>query len=320
MVPDAGPEGGLPDRAYAVTLVIRSSNDHHLQPPLELTDGITAEVDGPEVVLTVPVRANDATSALAVAKATVMDLMMVLASTFNGYEFVVDQRQLTRRTDAVYQAEGPPPPFDVAEGGVTEVGAELLDPTGEVRRWGKVVTIRASAVVTHPPAEDVRRFRGRTGWSARLRAGLRLFHAAQNSRDEIVEFVLTAAALEVLADADETPLLDELPDDQRARLRRELDALLGRFDLTPDQRARLRGRLLDTRATGSAQAIRRYLEGQCVTVEPGVLRWWQSRRGEYLHAGSFEDDPQRRYRLREAVGRCLAAELDRCAPPSRFDV
>jgi hypothetical protein len=45
----------------------------------------------------------------------------------------------------VYQAEGPPPPFDVAEGGVTEVGAELLDPTGEVRRWGKVVTIRPSA-------------------------------------------------------------------------------------------------------------------------------------------------------------------------------
>jgi hypothetical protein len=66
---------------------------------------------------------------------------MVLASTFNGYEFVIDQRQLTRRTDAVYQAEGPPPPFDVAEGAVTEEGAEDLDPTGERRRWGRVVTI-----------------------------------------------------------------------------------------------------------------------------------------------------------------------------------
>jgi len=43
-----------------------------------------------------------------------------------------------------------------------------------------------------------------------------------------VEFTLTAAALEVLADVDETPLLDKLPDDQRTRLHRELDALLGR--------------------------------------------------------------------------------------------
>jgi hypothetical protein len=75
-----------------------------------------------------------------------------------------------------------------------------------------------------------------------------------------VEFTLTAAALEVLADVDETPLLDKMPDDQRTRLRRELDALLSRFDLTQDERARLRGRLLDTRATGSAQAIRRYLD------------------------------------------------------------
>jgi hypothetical protein len=187
-----------------------------------------------------------------------------------------------------------------------------------------VITIRASASVTHPPAEDVRRFHGRKTWSARLRAGLRLFHAAQNSRDEIVEFTLTAAALEVLADVDETPLLDKLPDDQRTRLRRKLDALLGRFDLTQDERARLRGRLLDTRATGSAQAIRRYLDGHGVTVKdghgvtvkPDALRWWQTRRGEHLHAGSFEDDPQRRYRLRETVGTCLAAELDRCAPPS----
>lgn len=316
MATDTPVEEDRADGGYAVTLVIRSSNEHHLQPPLELPDGIQAVVDGPEVALTVPVRAPNAASALAAAKTTATDLLLVLASTFNGYEFVIDQRQLTRRTDAVYQAEGPPPPFDVAEGAVTEAGAEHLDPTGELRRWSRVITIRASASVTHPPAEDVRRFRGRKAWSARLRAGLRLFHAAQNSRDEIVEFTLTAAALEVLADVDETPLLDKLPDDQRTRLRCELDALLGRFDLTQDERARLRGRLLDTRATGSAQAIRRYLDGHGVTVQPDALRWWQTRRGEYLHAGSFEDDPQRRYRLREAVGTCLAAELDRCAPPS----
>jgi hypothetical protein len=56
-----------------VTLVIRSSNDHHLRPPLELPDGIQAVVDGPEVVLTVPVRAPNAASALAAAKTTATD-------------------------------------------------------------------------------------------------------------------------------------------------------------------------------------------------------------------------------------------------------
>lgn len=118
---DAHP-ASTPDRGYAVTLVVRTSNDHHLQPPLELPEGITAEIGGPEVVLTVPVRGPDASTALATAQATATDLMMVLASTFNGYEFVVDERQLTRRTDAVYQADGPVPPFDVAEGGISEAG------------------------------------------------------------------------------------------------------------------------------------------------------------------------------------------------------
>jgi hypothetical protein len=301
-------------RGYLVTLVLRTANDHLLQPPLELPDGVEAEIDGPEIVLRVPIRAPDAATALGSARETVLDLMMTLASTFNGYEFVVDQRQVTSRTDAVYQAEGAVPALDVAEGVVTTAGVETLDPTGELRRMGKVVTLRAAAVVTHPPAEDVRRFRGRASWSSRLRRGLRLFHAAQNARDEIVEFTLTAAALEVLADPDETRLLSKLSDTERARLRRELDALLCGFDLTPDERARLRERLLDTRAAGNASAIRAYLADQGVTVEPGTLRWWQTRRGEFLHAGSFEDDPQRRYRLREAVGKCLQAELDRCAP------
>lgn len=301
-------------RGYAVTLVARTSNDHHLQPPLVLPVGIVAEIDGPEVVLTVPICAADARSAVEAAKAMVTDLLMTLASTFSGYEFVIDARQVTRRTDAVYQLDGPPPPFDVAEGAITEAGAEWMDPDGELRRAGKVLTFRANAVVTHPPTDDVRRFAGRAAWSPRLRSGLRLFHAAQNARDEIVEFTLTAAALEVLADADETPLLDKLGDEERARLRRELDALLRGFDLTGNEADRLRKRLLDTRAAGSADAIRNYLAGLGVVVEPGDLRWWQTRRGQFLHAGSFEDDPQRRYRLRHAVGTCLAAELDRCAP------
>jgi hypothetical protein len=63
------------DCGYAVTLVVRTSNDHHLQPPLKLPEGITAEIDGPEVLLTVPVRAPDARTALVAAQASVTDLL-----------------------------------------------------------------------------------------------------------------------------------------------------------------------------------------------------------------------------------------------------
>ncbi|RSN45136.1 hypothetical protein DMC64_20045 [Amycolatopsis sp. WAC 04197] len=271
---------------------------------------MSAVIDGPEVVLDVPVRAVNASTALAEAQAKVTDLMMVLATTFCGYEFVVDNRQSTRRTDAVYQPDGPPPPFDVAEGGISEAGASWLDPDGTARRAGRVLTFRANGFVTHPPAQDVRRFAGRESWPPQLRSGLRLFHAAQNSRDEIVEFTLTAAALEVLANIDETLAIATLPDREQDRLRRALTALLDDFNFTTAERTRLHSRLLDTRARGSAQAIRDYLNKHEVTIAPGDLRWWQRKRGGYLHDGSFDDDPPRRYRLRHAVGKCLAAELD----------
>ncbi|MGH3832614.1 MAG: hypothetical protein ACRDRS_19600 [Pseudonocardiaceae bacterium] len=301
-------------RGYEVILVARTTNEHYLQPLVELPEGITATVEGSEVLLTIPVRAPDARTALVVARETATDLLLVLASTFNSYELVIDKRQITRRTDAVYRAEGSPPPLDVAEGVVTECGVRSLDPDGELRRTGRVVTIRASAFVTHSPVEDVRRFAGRGAWSTRLRHGLTLFHAAQNTRDEVVEFTLTVAAMEVLADADETPLLDKLSEDSRVRLHEGLDGLLDGFDLSTDERRRLASRLLDTKATGSAQAIRSYLTGH--GVEVGDLRWWQKQRGNHLHDGVIEDDPQRRYRLRHAIGVCLAAELDHCVAES----
>jgi len=124
-----------------------------------------------------------------------------------------------------------------------------------------------------------------------------VFHAAQNARDEIVAFTLTAAAMEVLADADESRLLDKLSDEARARLHKGLDDLLGGLDLSADDRNRLVSRLLDTQAVGSAQAIRDYLTEHGSIVEPGDLRWWQRQRGNYLHDGTVEDDPPRRQRL-----------------------
>ena len=91
-------------RGYEVRLTARTTNDHHLEPPLELPEGIKAEIEGSEIVFSVPVRARDARTALADAQATVHDLLLVLASTFNGFELFTDKRQQSRRTDAVYPA------------------------------------------------------------------------------------------------------------------------------------------------------------------------------------------------------------------------
>jgi hypothetical protein len=301
------------DRGYVVTLVICATNDHYLQPPLELPEGIAATVDGAEVVLEVPVRAPDATAALRVAEGVALDLMMTLASTFSGYEFVKDARQQVRRTNAVYQSDGPPPPFDVVGGGVTEAGAELYDPTGELRRSGRVFNMHVAATVSHPPAADVRRFAGRRAWPPRLRNGLRLFHAAQNSRDEVVKFTLIAAALEVLVDADETPLLNRLGKGVRRSLRASLDGLFEEVGLSKPERERLQNGVDHNRAKGSFEAIRDYLASHDVRIEEGDVRWWASQRGKFLHEGVFLDEPARRHRLEHAVSACLTIELDRFA-------
>ncbi|MEU8639117.1 hypothetical protein AB0C38_43580 [Amycolatopsis sp. NPDC048633] len=304
----------LPDRSYVVTLVIRTTNDHHLQPPLELPEGITATIDEAEVVLEVPARAPDASTALRTAEEAALDLMMTLAATFSGYEFIRDPRQQVRRTDAGYQADGPPPPFDVVGGGVTEAGAEMIDPTGELRRAGLVVNMHGAATVTHPPAEDVRRYAGRRAWPPRLRNGLRLFHAAQNASDEVVKFTLIAAALEVLVDAEKTSLLDRLSKGARRRLRANLEGVFETFGLTRPERERLRNRVDHTQAKGSFEAIRDYLALHDVRVEDGDVRWWAHQRGQFLHEGAFLDEPERRHRLEHAVSVCLITELDRYVP------
>jgi hypothetical protein len=141
-----------------------------------------------------------------------------------------------------------------------------------------------------------------------------LFDAGQRAHDEIVRFVLTTAAMEVLADPDETPLLDTLSEPERGRLQAELDKLLRQFDLDDQQRERLVQRLLGTNAQGSAQAIREYLAEHGATVEPGDLRWWQGQRGSYLHDGVIIDQPERRYRLLHAISTCIRSELDGHVP------
>ena len=119
-------------------------------------------------------------------------------------------------------------------------------------------------------------FTERAKWPDWLRRGLTLVHAAQTAQEEIVMFTLTVAALEVLADPDESPLLDKLSTTERTRLRKGLCTLLDGFDLDENDRKRLTNRMLDTRALGSAQALRNYLAEY--EEDPGWSWGWSVRR------------------------------------------
>ena len=67
-------------------------------------------------------------------------------ASYTGYMLdPYDDRDHITRLDASYVAVGPIPTADVAEGGVSEAGLAMIDPTGEARRQGKVLRFRARA-------------------------------------------------------------------------------------------------------------------------------------------------------------------------------
>ncbi|WP_433287787.1 hypothetical protein ACQPZQ_34260 [Pseudonocardia sp. CA-142604] len=274
---------------WEVTIPARTVHGRRLMPvPLDLPDGITGTIvdDGTEIVLTVPVLAPAYDDAIELARREATDLLLVLSSSFTPFQLAPDR-----------------------EFRVVPVGPGHTN-TLKIRAWG-------SGYATTSPIDDIRRFHGRKEWPTRLRDGMTLFDAGQRARDEIVRFVLTTAAMEVLANIDESTILEQLSSGHRSQLQRELDELLAQYDLDPGQRSRLVQRLLDTRTQGSTQAIRAYLARHEAAVEPGDLRWWQSQRGSYLHSGFIKDEPARRYRLLHAISTCIIAELDTIAssPP-----
>ncbi len=291
-------------------MVIRSVNGHSLQPPFPTTLAVEARIEGSEVTLTYQVRAANARAALEEARARTRDLMLVLATSFGAYEIVVDERQVTRRTDAVYQSEGAIPPLDVAEGYIPEAGAESLDPTGEARRAGMVITMRAEGYASSPAAPDSDRWSGRAEWPERLRLALGLYHAGQCTTDLSVRFLVSISALEVLAAAGTEELLAGklLQGDRRTLLQRVRQAV-GVPGLTAKDQGRLVSRLRDTQEKGISDALSDYLASKGQHVAAAELRTWQEMRGAYVHDG-ITRSPDARNPLILLVGGCLRQELD----------
>lgn len=182
-----------------------------------------------------------------------------------------DDRDHITRLDASYVAVGPIPTADVAEGGVSEAGLAMIDPTGEARRQGKVLRCRARARVGQPIADDARRFLGRPEWSPRLRSALILSWAGQCSPDRQVRFVLAMAALEVLAERPSHSLLSSaLNDGQRRDLRRDLAALLTSRGPPVRDVEGLIERLMTTHAVGATDALIGYMSRVLPEADPSL--------------------------------------------------
>ena len=82
------------------------------------------------------------------------------------------------------------PPSQSVGGAVTDVGAEVLDPTGVLRRQRRVVNQFASATVT---IGDISRqalwFSQRERWGKRVRRAMTVLHAAECAQAAEVRFV-----------------------------------------------------------------------------------------------------------------------------------
>lgn len=311
-------------RRYEVTVVGRTTDDKDLlAPEPNLLPGVDFAVEEGRVVLRMTVAAPDAATALHEGRSLAEDFFRVLGASYTGYLLDPhDNRDHITRLDAGYVADGPIPNADVAEGGVTAAGLAMIDPTGEARRRGKVFRFRARARVGHPIADDARRFLARSTWSPRLRSALSLYWAGQCSPDRQVRFVLAMAALEVLAERPDQPLLSgSLSDGQRRDLRRELVALLTPRGLPAREVDRLVERLMTTHAVGATDALIDYMNRVLPEANPpfgkatvAELRSWQRQRGSYLHAGTLHDaDESGRDKLNAMVGEALRRELDAVA-------
>lgn len=317
-------------RRYEVTVVGRTTDERDLlAPEPNVLPGVDFAVEEGRVVLRMTLPAADAATALQEGRGLAEDFFRVLGASYTGYMLdPYDDRDHITRLDASYVAVGPIPTADVAEGGVSEAGLAMIDPTGEARRQGKVLRLRARARVGHPIADDARRFLGRPEWSPRLRSALSLYWAGQCSPDRQVRFVLAMAALEVLAERPSHSLLSSaLNDGQRRDLRRDLAALLTSRGLPVRDVERLVERLMTTHAVGATDALIGYMSRVLPEADPSLgkpsvaeLRSWQKQRGSYLHAGTLPySDESGRDKLNALVGEALRRELDAVATAVRAD-
>jgi hypothetical protein len=310
---------GEESEAYRVTLPFTSRKSHKLNVPLELPGAAISE-SGSDYLATLVVKANRAENALAVARSILADILGVLAVRGVAFIEIHDARRLVGLVDPVPITEGPIPPFDSVGGGITEMGAEFFDATGEKRRARRVVNFNADLTLTRGNLDKERQWLdARPTWPNEVRRAVALIHAAEVSSDPGVAFVLAYSAMEVLAAPSDVLLPTKIPDESERRefldrIRATLKEHPGLGDKDVD---RLINSVSATHVEGPIPRFSAAFESAGIEIASTELEWVRVQRGNFVHPGRFDGSPvasSRRDTFRRKVATLLEARLDRLQP------
>jgi hypothetical protein len=305
-------------KQYEVKLPFRPVGYMRLPVPLDLPHSIHIEESDNDYVATITLTSTSALEALS-QSITLLDDLLGLFAIADGRFLILreDSRRNVRRPNAEYVAEGPPPPFEVIGGYITQYGAELTDPTGELRRSGKIVNLFVSPIVTHNNVEfETAALLNRDKWSSRLARAVSLFHLAQCATDISVSFVLSYTTLEVLSDDNTAGLFKAIiPDSEQRRLVLEqISDILSKTGCHDEQVERFLRQIQNTRQNSQLDAFAQYFTSQNIPTSLLDLKWYREQRSRFVHEGGFDISDEAKKRMeafKAAIRQALRQEISR---------
>lgn len=225
------------------------------------------------------------------------------------------------------------PLFETLSGTITEAGqeyfAQLLDPTGERRRSGKIFSINAPLVLIagqeliQPLCEY---YKNHIRLPDRVRTALGIIHDAACSQESSSAFALSYTALEVLTSEIAQPTLldnifeefeqnyqiDHLTYKSKKQFLHALRSFLVEASFQPDSVNRLANYIAQSRAFFKIDVFFNYLQSLNIEVSISEIREWNKIRGSLVHAAEADETQTASMtRFREIVRAAITQELKR---------
>ena len=298
---------------YMVKLPFKSVNGNAIATSVELPFDMRIVSGGDRYVAEVALDAASAQDALVAARAILTDFLGCMAVRECAFAELGNAACDIQLVDPKPVLDGPPPPFQVIGGGITEKGAEFFDPSGALRRSRRVMNMWADATLTRNDiSTEANWLAERNRWPERVRRALALRLAGECAGDSHVTLALNFAALEVLCWDEPTNLLKtRLPEKpRRAVLVTALTDTLLACGLSAADANRVVANARQTHATSPLDAYGSYFSRFGIEMQRDEIEWVRDQRNGYIHAGGVDADGEgRRDAFRKVIGRALEAEL-----------
>jgi hypothetical protein len=265
-------------------------------------------------------RAANAEDALALAEADTKALLAVLAANQMAFQIGAPKDRYIARldppTDPVPDTELPFETVNMTNRD-EEVLARRFDPTGQLRRAGKILTSTTEHVVRRPSISlESELYSGRHLWDDRIPRAAEIYRLAQCSEDATVRFLLSCLAFEVLVAHEAKPILRaHLPTKtERAHVMNLVDDAFAAAGLPEDARKRITERIRTAEAKSYTASAAAYIDSLGLAIPAENLAWVQRQRGGFVHAGALEESDaaaERRNDFTKVVGVALLREMAR---------